>query len=89
MHYHFAPQDEKAWRIISRGKGRNGREIEENNTEKGVETTTEEGELQQRVVKTIKLRDSRHGIVVYCSIVSISTGGEGRKRDGPYRREET
>lgn len=71
------------------GKGRNGREIEENNTEKGVETTTEEGELQQRVVKTIKLRDSRHEIVVYCSVVSISTGGKGRKRKGRYRREET
>lgn len=72
------------------GKGRNGREIEENNTEKGVETTTEKGELQQRVVKTIKLRDSCHGIAVYCSVVSISTGGEGkegRKRDGHYRRE--
>lgn len=65
------------------GKGRNGREIEENNTEKGVETTTEEGELQQRVVKTIKLRDSRHGIVVYCSVCFNIDGRGGKKKEGP------
>lgn len=44
-----------------------------------METTTEEGKLQQRVVKTIKLRDSCHGIAVYCSVVSISTGGREGK----------
>lgn len=95
MHYHFAPRDEKAWRVnlAGLGKGRNGREIEENNTRKGKwKRQQRRVNCNKELLKTIKLFSrfsSRNRCLLFgCFNIDGRGGwnrGRERKRDGHYR----
>lgn len=98
MHYHFAPRDEKAWRVnlAGLGKGRNGREIEENNTRKGKwKRQQRRVNCNKELLKTIKLFSrfsSRNRCLLFGCFNIDGRGrvesGEGKKKGRPLSGRE-